>query len=197
MLPSCPGWYRSLQGLWGQVSWCSAGRRDVTALQPRGCASICTHSRAAASSGVAVALIMQTCASARLSPPLPWIRFKIRFSCSQSPRVSAAQRNLLSWSQDGCLPGYRGWARSPGLGTGLAGSWNRSQLLPSPRGCGAAASAGTPAALPAPPPALGSDSIKMLVLIWQRQLWDINRQYFAAEKENDNTLHQDYYSAVP
>lgn len=42
-----------------------------------------------------------------------------------------------------------------------------------------------------------SDGIKMLVLIWQRQLWDINRRCFAGKKENDNTFHQNYYSAVP
>lgn len=42
-----------------------------------------------------------------------------------------------------------------------------------------------------------SDDIKMLVLMWQRQPWDINRRCFAGKKENDNTLHQNYYSAVP
>lgn len=42
-----------------------------------------------------------------------------------------------------------------------------------------------------------SDGIKMLVLILQRQLWDINRRCFAGKKENDNTLYQNYYSTVP
>lgn len=42
-----------------------------------------------------------------------------------------------------------------------------------------------------------SDGIKMFVLIWQRQPWDISRQCFAGKKENENTLHQNYYSAVP